>query len=489
MRYGMMIELEKCVGCMACVSACKQKWATGPGAARDWVYTYEHGRREEDLGITFYPGLCMHCEEHPCTRDCPTGATYRNENGVVVVDPDVCIGCGSCVSACAYGARSFDPEKKIIEKCNFCAPYVARGESPACVQTCLAQCRHFGDLDDPEGDLARRIRESGAKPLFTAEVNIGPKVYYSGEKQRERILSQNVIRPPGTSWLAEVWGRYSLPLLRPLVPIVSALVVLGGLVVNLRSRAGHGPTSGAEAAQARKERGGAAEVRPETLLRHRFGIIVLHWFNLLSWIVLLTTGAGLMSAERFVIVNKDYAAWTASLFGGAAGLLRFHVLWGLFWALVIVPVFLMYKKGGMEALQEVRLTRDDIRWLRWKPWSMLGLSRQPPPPQDKYNAGQKLFAMFVLGATGLIILTGFVMAFHLGSTTVVAACILAHKILVAVVLVGLSVHVTMAAIMREERPALRSMFSGKVSRAYAESHNPKWVLALEKRKEAKEERK
>ena len=108
MRYGMMIELEKCVGCMACVSACKEQWDTGPGASRDWVYTYEHGRRGENLGITFYPGLCMHCEDHPCTRDCPTGATYRNEKGVVVVNPEVCIGCGNCVSGCAYGARSYD---------------------------------------------------------------------------------------------------------------------------------------------------------------------------------------------------------------------------------------------------------------------------------------------------------------------------------------------------------------------------------------------
>jgi len=142
----------------------------------------------------------------------------------------------------------------------------------------------------------------------------------------------------------------------------------------------------------------------------------------------------------------------------------------------------------VEALREVRLTGDDMRWLLRKPWAMLGISRQPLPPQDKYNAGQKLFAIFVLLSTALIILTGFVMAFHLGSTTLVAACIFVHKILVATLLVGLSVHVTMAAIMREERPALRSMFSGRVSRAFAESHNAKWVMEYDKRKEAMEER-
>ncbi len=481
MRYGMMIELEKCVGCMACVSACKEQWDTGPGASRDWVYTYEHGRRGENLGITFYPGLCMHCEDHPCTRDCPTGATYRNEEGVVVVNPEVCIGCGNCVSGCAYGARSYDPAKKIVEKCNFCAPYVARGETPACVQTCLARCRHFGDLDDPQGDLVRRIRQSGAKPLFTEEVNLRPKVYYSGEGQREQILSRNVVRPPKTTWLTTLWHEYSLPLLRPLVPAASALVVLGGLVVNLRSRAGHGPAGEEKPAGGREGEGGVVSASPEPLPRHRAGMRVLHWFNLLSWILLLATGTALMSAERFVIVNKAYVDWMAGLFGGAAGLLRFHVLWGLLWALVVVPVFLVYKKGGTEALREVRITGDDLRWLLRKPRAMLGIHGEPLPPQDKYNAGQKLFALFVLVGTALIILTGLIMAFHLGSTTLVAACIFVHKLLVAMVLVGLSVHVIMAAIMREERPALWSMFTGRVSRPFAESHNAKWVQEYDKR--------
>ncbi|MEI7893584.1 MAG: 4Fe-4S dicluster domain-containing protein [Myxococcales bacterium] len=134
MRLGMLIELDRCVGCLACVSSCKERWDTGPGAARDWVVTFEHQR----LGLTFYPGLCMQCSDHPCTTECPTGATYRRNDGIVVVDPDVCIGCGNCISLCPYGARRIDPVKNIVEKCNLCAPYVDRGEAPACVTTCLA---------------------------------------------------------------------------------------------------------------------------------------------------------------------------------------------------------------------------------------------------------------------------------------------------------------------------------------------------------------
>jgi Fe-S-cluster-containing dehydrogenase component len=175
MRYGMMIELDKCIGCMACVSSCKERWDSGPNAARDWVRTYEHGTRGQDLDITFYPGLCNQCADHPCTTDCPTDATFVDaRTGVVVVDPEVCIGCGNCVSMCPYGARSPDPEQQIVEKCNLCLPYVEQGGDPACVTTCLSDCRHFGDLDDPHSDASRFIRDRRAKPLVTPEVQIGP---------------------------------------------------------------------------------------------------------------------------------------------------------------------------------------------------------------------------------------------------------------------------------------------------------------------------
>ncbi len=87
MRLAMSIDLDRCVGCQACVSACKEQWDSGPGAARDWVRTFESGTRGKDLAVSFYPGLCMQCEDHPCTADCPSGATYVDaRTGVVLVD-------------------------------------------------------------------------------------------------------------------------------------------------------------------------------------------------------------------------------------------------------------------------------------------------------------------------------------------------------------------------------------------------------------------
>ena len=471
MRYAMMIDLTTCVGCRACVSACKEQWDSGPGAARDWVHTYETGTRGQDLAVTFYPGLCMQCADHPCTTDCPTGATYMNPQGVVVVDPNVCIGCGNCISNCPYGSRHYDPVKKIVEKCNLCQPFVARGEQPACVSTCLAECRVFGDLDDPNSAITRLVREKNAKPLTTATVNVGAKVAYAGDRQREIILAQGVVTPPRKSWLTHLWGGTTLPFARYVVPGVAAAAVAAGLLVNLISRRRRSPVHELEAAA-------ATAGLPAELPRHRAGMRFLHWFNVLSWLILLVTGTALMSAKSFAILGQGFPHWMAAHFGGAASLVRFHAVWGLLWTIVIVPLFLVYKRGGIEALSEVWLHPSDFRWLMTKPLAMLGLARQPLPPQGKYNGGQKIFALTAVLGTATIIGTGLVMTFHLGSSTFVATAIIAHKLAVALALIGLAVHFTMAAVIAEERPALKSMITGRVATQHAAEHSALWVEEL-----------
>ena len=486
MRHAMSIDLELCIGCKACVSACKEQWDSGPGAARDWVSTIESGKRGQDLAVSFYPGLCMQCEEHPCTVDCPTGATYADpKTGVVMVDAGVCIGCGNCVSSCPYGARHVDPVKKVVEKCNLCAPFVARGELPACVTTCPAECRFFGDLDDPGSAVSRAIRETGAKPLATAQVDVGPKVTYAGEPHRERILAAGAVKPPQRSWLTKTWG-VTLPVARNVVPAVGLAFVGGGVLVNLKARAdrvkleeeGEPATSAGTLALPNPNGATAEAPAPGTLPRHRAGVRFLHWFNALSWLLLVATGTGLMSAAGFALFGTAFPREASRILGGTANLLRLHVLWGLLWAAVIVPMFLVFKKGPREVLAEVRFTRDDLAWLFTKPLAMAGLRRQPLPPQDKYNAGQKLFAILVLVATTLVIASGLVMTFHLGSADVVAGAIVVHKLAIALVLLGVAVHLTMAAVIAEERPALRSMFTGHIDYQHAKHHSPKWVAEL-----------
>lgn len=481
MRYGMMIELDKCIGCQACVAACKERWDSGPGAHRDWVHEYVRGSREQrTLELTFFPGLCNQCEGHPCTTECPTGATFANDKGVVMVDSDLCIGCGNCVPMCPYDARTVDNAKQVVEKCNLCAPYVARGEQPACVQTCLAECRHFGDLDDPKSPAATMIAARQAKPLTSAEVKIGPKVYYAPEHKRQHILAQkDVIRKPERTALSSLWQGASRPIARYAVPPLVALTGLGGLMINLRMRKERAKT---EAAADAGDQAAAAQLRAqreEKLLRHTRGMRFLHWFNALSWVLLLLTGTALMAGSSFALFGDGFAKAVAGLFGGPAALLRFHVVWGLLWAAIIVPFFLVFKRGGVEALREVLITRDDIRWMMIKPLKMLGLTDKPLPPQDKYNAGQKMFAVSALAGTGVIILTGLVMTFHVGSAEVVRAAIMLHKLAIMFALIGVAVHITMAAIIVDERPALKSMVTGYVDREHAESHAEKWVAEVD----------
>ncbi|MFH1176469.1 MAG: 4Fe-4S dicluster domain-containing protein [Acidobacteriota bacterium] len=483
MRYAMMIELDKCIGCQACVTSCKERWDSGPGAARDWVMTFTHGSREAgDLSVTFYPGLCNHCDDHPCTADCPTRATYLNQQGIVVVDPDVCIGCGNCIPQCPYGARHADPQKGIVEKCNFCAPYVARGEAPACVATCLAECRHFGNLDDRRSAISRLIEKRQARPLTTNEIDVGPHVYYAPADARLQILAQSVVRRYGPTLFTKIYQGVTSPLARWAVAPIILLTGLAGLAVNLRlrwrERGGQSGSGGGEV-----EPAAATDLEGQDRLpRHRAGMRFLHWFNLLSWIVLLGSGTALMASPGFTLFGERFPTSLAGLVGGRASLLLTHAVWGLFWTLITIPLFLIYKRGGREALREIWPTYDDLRWLGIKPLVLAGLAdKSRLPPQDKYNAGQKLFAISAIAGTSVIVLTGLVMTFHLGSADVVRAAILIHKLAVMLALVGIAVHVTMAAIIVEERPSLWSMIVGEIDRRHAEEHSAKWVKEMEEK--------
>jgi formate dehydrogenase gamma subunit len=486
MRHAMLIDLDLCVGCRACTSACKEQWDSGPGAARNWVRTLESGTRGEDLAVTFYPGLCMQCDDAPCTKACPSGATHVDANGVIVVDAEVCIGCGSCVSACPYRARTVDPLKGVAEKCNLCAPYVARGETPACVATCPAEARIFGDLDDTSSEISRAAAMRRARPLVTAELNTRPKVLFAGDSARERILAAGALRRPDASALARTLET-SAPLAAAGVPVFGALAVAGGVAVNLLARRMEKVAAEERPVRAQGSAGGAGrhvgvpgaealQVPPE-LDRHPAGLRFLHWFNAASWVLLLVTGVALLSGS-FAPFGPALPAAIAGLVGGKGRLILLHVVWGLAWAAVIVPLFLLLKGGLRHVWDDVRFTRDDLAWLVVKPLALLGLRQGALPPQDKYNAGQKLFALFVLGATTALVASGGVMAFHLGSARLVSAAVVVHGATVALVLAGLVVHVTMAAVIAEERPALRSMFTGRIDAGHAAHHSPKWLAKL-----------
>ena len=198
-RWGMVLDLTRCIGCNACTVACKIENGTPDDHYWCRVYTEETGTFPE-VKTTYVPALCNHCADAPCVAVCPTGASYQRDDGIVLIDPDKCIGCRACMTACPYAARFYlrkgvleagyhgeltDFEEKkwelfqegTVTKCTFCAHRVDEGLEPACVITCPTDARIFGDLDDPESKPSKLIRErNGQQPL--ADLGTNPSVYY-----------------------------------------------------------------------------------------------------------------------------------------------------------------------------------------------------------------------------------------------------------------------------------------------------------------------
>lgn len=212
-RYAMVTDLSKCVGCQACTAACNSEWDVPAGYARTRVLPTGAVGKFPDLRAAFYVAQCNHCDKPPCVEPCPTGATFQGEDGIVRIDPKLCIGCGFCVSACPYEARYLNPETKKVDKCDFCAERVARGQQPACVTTCTARAKYFGDLEDPSSEVYRLVYGRNARRIESAGVQPGPNVYYLGSRgEPELIASMFPPRRPSMPASGQWWERVLKPL-------------------------------------------------------------------------------------------------------------------------------------------------------------------------------------------------------------------------------------------------------------------------------------
>lgn len=178
-QYGMVIDLRRCIGCQACSVACKAEADVPLGVARSWVEYTEKGVFP-NVGRSFLPRLCNHCTTPHCTRVCPTGATYkRPQDGIVVVDQGVCIGCLYCAQACPYTARFLNPVTRFVDKCDLCIHRVTNGIVPSCVNTCQGRARIFGDLNEPTSEVSQIVAR---EPVQVIRRGMGtePNVYYIG---------------------------------------------------------------------------------------------------------------------------------------------------------------------------------------------------------------------------------------------------------------------------------------------------------------------
>jgi Fe-S-cluster-containing dehydrogenase component len=198
MRYGMVIDLKRCVGCNSCTIACRAEKGTPAGIMYHRVEKYEVGKYPA-ARMEFRPIPCMHCQEPACLTVCPTGATYKRDDGIVLIDHDKCMGCRYCILACPYNVRQslssidnyYGPagatpyeaakrpgfDKGTAVKCDFCVARLEKGRLPACVETCPSQARYFGDLDDPQSEVSRLIAFHRGTVL-KEELGTKPSVYY-----------------------------------------------------------------------------------------------------------------------------------------------------------------------------------------------------------------------------------------------------------------------------------------------------------------------
>jgi tetrathionate reductase subunit B len=175
-RLALAVDSRKCLNCKACVVACKAENDVPVGHNRNRI-NEEHGGEWPRLRASFEPEQCHHCERPSCVRVCPTGASYRRADGIVLVEKDDCIGCGYCIIACPYDARYFNPETRVVDKCTLCAHRVDAGREPACVETCPARVRAIGDLAAPESNL-RRILARRRSATKNPQTGNDPQIYY-----------------------------------------------------------------------------------------------------------------------------------------------------------------------------------------------------------------------------------------------------------------------------------------------------------------------
>ena len=208
-RYAMLIDLRRCVGCQTCAAACKVANATPPGVQWRRVLDLENGEFP-DVRRSFIPVACMHCANPPCESVCPTTATRKRADGLVTIDYELCIGCANCVMACPYDARSithevrfaygddpmpseaarFDPARtSVATKCTFCKDRLDLAArtgklpgrdpevTPACVNACISGAMSFGDLDDPDSNIANLLARTEHFRMHE-ELGTEPSVYY-----------------------------------------------------------------------------------------------------------------------------------------------------------------------------------------------------------------------------------------------------------------------------------------------------------------------
>ncbi len=196
--YGMLINIEECIGCGSCVRACQLENGVPDGYFRTWVERYhvanwatenpevdspDGGKNgfpelKDPGGKNFFvPKLCNHCADSPCTQVCPVGATFDSPDGVVLIDSTYCLGCRYCIQACPYGCRFLNPKTETAEKCTLCYHRITKGLTTACCENCPTGARQLADFKNPKDPIHEFLKTHPVQVL-KPYMATGAKVYY-----------------------------------------------------------------------------------------------------------------------------------------------------------------------------------------------------------------------------------------------------------------------------------------------------------------------
>jgi len=185
-KYGMIVNASKCFNCKTCIVACQLENNVPSWHSRNWIKDAAGGR---GIKLHFQPGNCLQCDEPSCVAACPVGATFKYKDGRVLIDPSICIGCGNCVTGCPYGARYLNPDKHIVDKCDFCQRRLEQGLEPACVVTCPTRARIFGDLNNPLSEISQLLKREKVVRVINQKVDTKPNVFsYAFGVLEEKVI-------------------------------------------------------------------------------------------------------------------------------------------------------------------------------------------------------------------------------------------------------------------------------------------------------------
>lgn len=228
-HWVMVIDLRKCVGCQACTVSCKSENNVPENQFRTWVDVAQFGdtvanskgetvtasgQFDQRIKIRNVPKLCNHCDNPSCVTVCPVKATFKREDGPVLIDPRVCIGCGTCVNACPYNARFINSVSQTADKCTLCVERIDQGLLPACVTTCVGRARIFGDLNDPNSEVSKLVAKYPVQ-VRDPEQGTDPQVFYIGlngelktddDPEIQRLVYTYTMNTNSTSYL-ELSGK------------------------------------------------------------------------------------------------------------------------------------------------------------------------------------------------------------------------------------------------------------------------------------------